>query len=132
VLEVVDEKKPPTKRPKLKHPAIADPRWLDASFLCGPQKKEIKVNRAVLASMNPVLHRILYGTGLISVDPSKPIEWPDFDAKAVRQVFLALLHCGKKEFVVPMESVDSAKMLVDYLLETRETLMLYYDTPFKR
>ena len=90
------------------------------------------MNRSVLASMNPVLHRILYGTGLISVDPSKPIEWPDFDAKAVRQVFLALVHFGKKEFVVPIESVESAKMLVDYLLETRETLMLYYDTPFKR
>ena len=82
--------------------------------------------------MNPVLHRVLYGTGLISVDPSKPIDWPDFDAQAVRQVFLALVHFGKKEFVVPMESVESAKMLVDYLLETREALMLYYDTPFKR
>ena len=132
MLEMVDQKEPPTKRPRLEHPAMADPRWLDASFLCGPQREEIKVNRSVLASMNPVLHRILYGTGLISVDPSTPIEWPDFDAQAVRQVFLALVHCCKKEFVVPMESVESAKMLVDYLLETREALMLYYDTPFKR
>ena len=39
--------------------------------------------------MNPVLHRYLYGTGLISVDLSKPIEWPDFNAQGVRQVFLA-------------------------------------------
>jgi hypothetical protein len=45
---------------------------------------------------------------------------------------LALLHCGKKEFVVPIESAESAKMLVDYLTETPEALMLYYDTPFKR
>ena len=82
--------------------------------------------------MNPVLHRILFGTGIISVDPTKPIEWPDFDAQAVRQVFLALLHCGKKEFVVPLESVKSAELLVDYLMETREALMLYYETPFKR
>jgi hypothetical protein len=132
MIEMVDEETPPTKRPRMEHPAMADPRWLDASFLCGPQKEEIKVNRAVLASMNPVLYRVLYGTGLISVDPSKPIEWPDFDAQAVRQVFLALVHCCKKEFVVPTESVESAKMLVDYLLETREALKLYYDTPFKR
>jgi hypothetical protein len=132
MLEMADEE-PPTKRPRWdEHPAMADARWLDASFLCGPQREEIKVNRSTLASMNPVLHRILFGTGLISVDPSKPIEWPDFDAHSVRVVFLALLHCGKKEFVVPMESVESAKMLVNYLLETPETLMLYYDTPFKR
>jgi len=131
MIEMADEQ-PPTKRPKLEHPAIGDARWLDASFLCGPQREEIKVNCSALASMNPVLHRILFGTGLISVDPSKPIEWPDFDAHSVRVVFLALLHCGKKEFVVPMESVESAKMLVNYLLDTPETLMLYYDTPFKR
>ena len=131
IIEMADEE-PPTKRSKLEHPAIADARWLDASFLCGPQREEIKVNRSVLASMNPVLYHILFGTGIISVDPTKPIEWPDFDASAVRQVFLAFLHCGKKEFVVPTESVESAKMLVDYLMETREALMLYYDTPFKR
>ena len=120
------------KRPRLEHPAINDPRWLDASFLVGPQREEIKVNRSVLASTNPVLHRLLFGTDLISVDPSKPIEWPDFDAPAVRQVFLALLHFGKTELIVPMENVESVKMLVDYLEETREALMLYYDTPFKR
>ena len=132
IIEMADEE-PLTKRPRLEeHPAISDARWLDASFLCGPQREEIKVNRSALASMNPVLHRILFGTGLISVDPSNAIEWPDFDAQAVRVVFLALLHCGKKEFVVPMESVESAKLLVNYLLETPETLMLYYDTPFKR
>jgi hypothetical protein len=132
MIEMAKEKEPPSKKPRLEHPAIADPRWLDVSFLCGPQKEEIKVNRSVLASTNPVLHRILFGTGLISIDPSKPIEWPEFDAQAVRQVFMALLHCGKKEFVVPVESVESTKRLVDYLLETREALMLYYDTPFKR
>ena len=131
MIEMAGEE-PPTKGPRLEHPAIADARWLDASFLCGPQREEIKVNRSVLASMNPVLYRILFGSGIISVDPSKPIEWPDFDASAVRQVFLALLHCGKKEFIVPMDSVESAKMLVDYLMETRKALMLYYDTPFKR
>jgi len=131
IIEMADEE-PPTKRPRLEHPAISDARWLDASFLCGPQKEEIKVNRSALASMNPVLHRILFGTGIISVDPTKPIEWPDYDAQAVRQVFLALLYCCKKEFVVPMESVEAAKMLVDYLMETRKSLMLYYETPFKR
>jgi hypothetical protein len=82
MIEMSNEE-PPTKRPRMEHPAIADPHWLDLSFLCGPQKEEIKVNRAVLASMNPVLHRVLFGAGLISVDPSKPIEWPDFDAQAV-------------------------------------------------
>ena len=122
----------PNESSRLEHPAIADLRWLDASFLCGPQREEIKVNRLVLASMNPVLYRLLVGTDLIPVDPSKPIEWPDYDARAVRQVFLALLYCGKKEFVVPWESVASAKMLVDYLRETREALKLDYDTPFKR
>ena len=122
----------PNESSRLEHPAIADPRWLDASFLCGPQREEIKVNRLVLASMNPVLYRLLVGTDLIPVDPSKPIVWPDYDARAVRQVFLALLYCGKTEFVVPWESVASAKMLVDYLRETREALKLDYDTPFKR
>jgi hypothetical protein len=117
---------------RFEHPAIADPRWLDATFLVGPQREEIKVNRSVLASMNPVLYRVLFGTGLSSVDPFKPIEWPDYDAQDVRQVFLALLHFGKKDIVVPMERVESVKMLVEYLEETREALMLYYDTPFKR
>jgi len=128
MIEMANQLPSSTDRPRLEHPAIADPRWLDAIFLCGPQKEEIKANRSVLASMNPVLHRILFGTDLIPVDPSKPIDWPDYDAQAVRQVFLALLHCGKKDFVVPIESVESAKMLVDYLGETREDLMLIYGT----
>jgi hypothetical protein len=128
----VDKDEPPTKKCKKEHPAMADPRWLDVTFLVGPDKEEIKVNRLVLASMNPVLHRVLFGTGLILVDPSKPIEWPDFDGQAVRLVFLALIHCGKKELVVPMEKVEAVKMVVDYLMETRKDLFLYYDTPFKR
>jgi hypothetical protein len=131
MIEIANEESP-TGSPRLEHPAMADPRWFDASFLCGPQREEIKVNRAVLASMNPVLNGLLFGTDLIPVDPPKPIEWPDYDAQAVRYVFLALLHCGKRDFVVPMESVESVKMLVNYLVETREALMLYYDTPFKR
>ena len=131
MIEMASEKTP-NESSRMTHPALADPRWLDASFLCGPQREEIKVNRSVLASMNPVLHRILFGTDLIPVDPSKPIEWPDFDAQVVRQVFLALLHCGKKEFVVPLENVESTQLLLDFLGETREALMLYFDTPFKR
>lgn len=131
-MSVTETHGPPTKKPKKEHPAMADPRWLDATFLAGPHKEEIKVNRSVLASMNPVLHRILFGTGVMSVDPSKPIEWPDFDAQAVRKVFSALVYCCKEEVVVPIESVKSAKALVDYLLETPEDLMIQYDTPFKR
>jgi hypothetical protein len=69
MIEMSNEE-PPLKRPRMEHPAIADPRWLDVSFLCGPHKKGIKVNRPVLESMNPVLQRVLFGTGLISVDPS--------------------------------------------------------------
>jgi len=128
-----EQEPPPAKKPKkLEHPAMADHRWLDTTFLVGPQREEIKANRAVLGSMNPVLQRILFGTGSILVDPSKPIEWPDFEVEAARQVFSALVHCGKKEFVVPLESVESAKRLMDYLMETNEGLMLKYETPFRR
>lgn len=114
------------------HPALTDNRWLDVTFLVGPYKEEVKANRAVLASLNPVLCRMLYGTGHISVDPAKPIEWPEYDAVAVRRVFDALVHLGKHEVVVPMESATSAKALVDYLMESVSDLNIYFDTPFKR
>ncbi|KAL3904874.1 MAG: hypothetical protein SGILL_009900 [Bacillariaceae sp.] len=133
VFGVGDEgSKPPPKKPKTEHPALADPRWLDATFIVGADKEEVKANRLALAAMNPVLSRILFGTGIIAVDSSKPIEWPEFDVGAVRCVFLALLQRGSKEVVVPLESVEPAKALLDYLMETREDLNLYYDTPFKR
>jgi hypothetical protein len=114
------------------HPALTDPRLLDAIFLAGPEKKEIKVCRAVLASMNPVLYRIMFGTGCITVNTSAPIEWPEYDAEAVRLVFLALLQRGKQEVVIPIDCVESTKKLVDYLMETAHDLRLYYDTPYKR
>jgi hypothetical protein len=114
------------------HPALTDPRWLDATFLAGQEKTEIKVCRAVLASMNPVLHRILFGTGCIPAFTSAPIEWPQYDAETVRLVFLALLQRGKQEVLIPIHCVESAKKLVDYLMETADDLSLYYDTPYKR
>ena len=56
------------------HPALTDPVWLDATFLVGPDKTELKANRACLATMNPVMKNMLYGTGFIVVDPMKAIE----------------------------------------------------------
>ncbi len=120
------------KKPKVQHPALHDVRWLDCTFLAGPEKEEIKANRAMLASMNPVLSRILYGTGSISVDFSRPIEWSEFDSTAVRCVLSALVQHGTEEVEVPMEIVESAKALVDYLMETPKSLNLCFETPFKR
>jgi len=114
------------------HPAFNNPRWSDVTFIVGPTNEEIKANRAVLASLNPVLYRILYGTGSISVDPSQPIRWPDFDALAVKKVLLAMVQLGKKEVVVPSDVVPSAEAFVDYLIETPRKLNLYYETPFAR
>lgn len=114
------------------HPMLNDARWHDVTFLVGSSKEELKTNRAVLASLNDVMNLILYGTGHISVDPAKPIEWTDYDAAAVRCVFLALALRGKEEVVVPLASVESAKALVSYLIETPQELKIYYETPFKR
>lgn len=125
-------KKAKTDDAIFQHPALTDPRWLDVTFIVGSNKEEVKANRAVLASLNPVLRRILFGTGHITVDPLKPIDWTEFDAGAVRCVFLALVQLGKEEVVVPLASVSSAKHLVDYLMESHSDLNLYYETPFKR
>ena len=101
------------------HIAMTDNSLLDATFLVGPEKEEVKVNRAALASVNEVLARILYGTGSISVDPTKAIEGPQFEkVEGVRKVFLALLQLGKQEVTIPLDSVETAKSLVGYLMET--------------
>ena len=113
------------------HPALSDARWLDVPFLVGPNKEEVTANRAVLASLNPVLSCILFGTGAIKVVPSTPIEWSDHDVVAVRQVFHALVQ-RTEEVLVPMENVDSAEALVDYLMESASDLNLRFDTPFKQ
>lgn len=125
-------KKAKTSNGVAQHPALNDDRWLDVTFLVGPNKKEVKANRAVLASMNPLLYRILYGTGIISVDPSKPVEWFEFDEVAVRCVFLGLVQRGMEEVEVPVESVESAKALMDYLMERSNDLCLYYCSLFNR
>jgi hypothetical protein len=109
-----------------------DERFLDATFLVGPNRTDIKGNRAVLAAMNQVLKLCLYGTGIITVDPSKPIEWAEFEAEAVRLVFESLGKRGKTEFVIPETFVDSARRFAHFIGETEETLNLYFDTPYKR
>jgi len=115
------------------HPALSNPRFLDCTFLMGPAKVEISASGVCLAAMNPVLKRILYGTGCIAaVDPSVPIQWPDFDADAVRAVLQAVARRGKQEVTVPINNVDSAARFVDYLCESSEKLKLYFDTPFER
>lgn len=117
------------------HLIWTDTRWHDATFLVGPDKEELKVNRAALASLNDVMCRILYGTGQIAVDPSKPIEWPYYDVVAVRSVFLALARSVRgnpKEVVVPIESGASVKDLLSFLMESAKTLEMYFETPFER
>lgn len=48
------------------------------------------------------------------------VEWPEFDAVAVRKVLFALVHLGKKEVVILIECVESSKAFVNHLIETRE------------
>ena len=76
-------------------------------------------SRAILASTNPVWHHILFGTGHIAMDLAKPIEWPDVDDTAVRTVFQVLVSLGNEEIVTNMKDIESTKVFVDYLLETR-------------
>jgi hypothetical protein len=134
VLEPPDE--PEAKRTKaaVKSGFIAQAgeRFLDATFLVGPNRTEIKANRAVLAAMNPVLKLMLYGTGIITVNPSRPIEWAEFEAEAVRLVFESLRKRAKKEVVIPEILVDSARRFAHFIGETEWTLNIYFDTPYKR
>ena len=104
---------------------------MDVTFLAGSGQEEILGNRAVLATLNPVLARILFGTGCISVDPSRPIDWTQFDAAAVRTVLAVFMSKSKRTLVIPLDVVDSTKMLVDYLMETPESLNIEYETIFE-
>jgi hypothetical protein len=134
VLEPPEEPKAKRTKAAVKSGFIAQAgeRFLDATFLVGPNRTEIKANRAVLAAMNPVLKLMLYGTGIITVDPYKPIEWAEFEAEAVRLVFESLRKRAKEEVVIPEILVDSARRFAHFIGETDWTLNIYFDTPYKR
>jgi hypothetical protein len=90
-------------------------------FIVGAEKKEIEWDRNVLAESNPTLKSILFGTGHIKCDPSKPVEWPDYHPDSVALIFKALPLAEKMELestdaeVVPDEVFNNCKLLADYL-----------------
>jgi hypothetical protein len=59
-------------------------------FMVGPEKKHITWDRNVLAESNPTLKNILFGTGQIKPDPSKPVEWPEYHPDSVELIFKSL------------------------------------------
>lgn len=96
----------------------------DCTFLVGPEQELVEANRAVLAHSNGVLASMLYGTGLLEVDPSAPIKWTEFEPEAVRLAFAAIT--GKTPTVPNgMESMFHA--VLDFLGETAETVTVLYD-----
>jgi hypothetical protein len=119
------------KKQKTEHPALNNACLLDTTFLVGPNKEEVRANRQVLALTNPVLCRILYGTGSLTVDSTQPIDWLQFEPQVVRQVFSSLVSLGKKPALVPLQHVAPTKELLDYLMESSEGLGLTYESPFK-
>jgi hypothetical protein len=91
-------------------------------FIVGAEKKEISWNRNVLAESNPTLKNILFGTGQLKPDPSKPVEWPEYMPNSVELIFKALPFVEKKNLVgntkpkvVPDGVYNSCKLLADYL-----------------
>lgn len=96
----------------------------DCTFLVGLEQELVEANRAVLAHSNEVLANMLYGTGLLQVDPSVPIKWTEFEPEAVRLAFAAIT--GKTPTVPNgMESMFHA--VLDFLGETTETVTVLYD-----
>jgi hypothetical protein len=90
-------------------------------FIVGNEKKEIAWDRTILADSNPTLKNILFGTGQIKPDPSKPVEWPEYHPDAVELIFKSLplnetmdLKSADTE-VVPDEVYKSCQLLADYL-----------------
>jgi hypothetical protein len=90
-------------------------------FIVGAEKKEIAWDRNALAGSNPTLKNILFGTGQIKPDPSKPVEWPEYHPDSVELIFKALprierMNLGSdKAKRVPDEVYKSCKVLADYL-----------------
>lgn len=126
---------PPSKKVRMSpeaHAALTDTRWLDATFLVGLDKTEVKANRACLAAMNPVLKAMMYGSGQIVVDPQKPIEWPEFDPQAVVLVFQAVLSRGKTEVVIPVGLAEHVKSFLNFICESEKTVKVYFDTEYER
>jgi hypothetical protein len=102
----------------------------DALFIVGPDETEIRANRSVLAAMSPVLNRMLFGVDLITVDPTVPIVWPDFDAEVVEAVFVALRQ-RKGHIYVPSEGVASARTFLDFIGELDFIQVLRSDISFE-
>jgi hypothetical protein len=108
------------------HPSLSEKRFFDCSFLIGENPSvTIQGNRAILGSMNAVLHSILYGTGSVSAhDNSQPIVWTEFDPEAVRTVLQALAHCTKKNICIPWGQLKEAIRFADYIGESAASLKL--------
>ena len=114
------------------HPALTDPMWLDATFLVGPEKIELKASRACLAAMSPVMKKIFYGTGQIVVDPAKAIEWPDYQVEAIRLVFNALMARRRKEPSYQWSSVNRVSNSQTTFAKRQESLNVKFETEFQR
>ena len=102
----------------------------DATFIVGHDKTHITTKRAVLAATNPVLQRMLYGVGLIKVDPAVPIVWSEFDTEVVQAVFETLQN-KKDSILVPSSKVSAAKDFLDFIGETGQIDVCRSDIGFE-
>ena len=102
----------------------------DATFIVGHDKTHITTKRAVLAATNPVLQRMLYGVGLIKVDPAVPIVWSEFDTEVVQAVFETLQN-KKDSILVPSSKVSAAKVFLDFIGETGQIDVCRSDIGFE-
>jgi hypothetical protein len=80
--------------------------------------------------MSPVLNRMLFGVDLITVDPTVPIVWPDFDTEVVEAVFVALRK-RKGHICVPSEGVPLALTFLDFIGELDFIQVLRSDISFE-
>lgn len=97
------------------------------TFLVGPDKTPVIAHRAILAAMNPILKKMLYGTGMITVDQSKPIEWPDVDDQVVPVVIRAIENRGKCPRILPFELRNPLDQFLDYIGETKASTNIVVD-----
>jgi hypothetical protein len=101
---------------KLKETTSDVPKEDKCTFIVGPEKTEIVWDRTILAKSNPTLSKILYGSGEIKTDPSKPIEWLDFDPASTKLVFESLPKSWNGRSAAVSDQVyKGCKVLADYL-----------------
>lgn len=99
----------------------------DCTFEVGPDKESVEVNRAWIGSKSDTLHRLVYGSREIVVDPSKPVGLPQLSTAAVKEVFERLqldrpfagyscYQSWRHSKSVSMELYEACKEVTDYFM----------------